>query len=288
VKRTVKNLSKYCNSNKYNERHVFGYIIFNSRFCNQIFLKINIMKASCSKKGTGMTGLLLVAVLLLSLGFTAYENSITGSGMVVRELRETSPFSSVSVSSAIKLVLTQGSVYEVVVSADDNLLPLVVTKVSGSTLNVGLEPLTSLRRYKEIVVYVTAPEIHSISCSGASEVNATNALSQESLTIKSSGASEVNLRVDARYLKVEGSGASEITMEGSAGSLMAKISGASEMKSYGLNCLIAEVELSGASNMRVSADEKVIGKASGASSLCVKGNASVNVRTSGASSVAKR
>jgi hypothetical protein len=246
------------------------------------------MKTSSSKKGIGMAGLLLVAVLFLSLGFTACGSSITGSGLVVREIRETSPFSSVSVSSAIKLVLTQGSAYEVVVSADDNLLPLVVTKVSGGTLNIGIEPFTSLRRYKEIVVYVTAPEFHSIHCSGASEVKATNMLSQESLVIKSSGASEVKLTVDARYLEVEGSGASEITMEGSAANLMAKISGASEMKSYGLHCLMAEVELSGASDMQVSAAEKVIGKASGASSLYVKGNASVNVRTSGASSVAKR
>lgn len=246
------------------------------------------MKTSTSKKGIGMAALSLLAILFLSSGFIACGNSVTGSGVVVRELRETSPFSSVSVSSAIKLVLTQGSAYEVVVSADDNLLPLVVTKVSGSNLNIGLEPFTSLRRYKEIVVYVTAPEFQSINCSGASEVKATNMLSQESLIIKSSGASEVNLSVDARYLEVEGSGASEITMEGSAGSLMAKISGASEMKSYGLNCLMAEVELSGASDMWVYAAERVIGKASGASSLYVKGSATVNVRTSGASSVAKR
>jgi|GEM_PF-5219747 len=52
--------------------------------------------------------------------------------------------------------------------------------------------------------------------------------------------------------------------------------------------LMAEVELSGASDMRVSAAEKVIGKASGASSLYVTGNASVDVMISGASSVSKR
>ncbi|MEE4176535.1 MAG: head GIN domain-containing protein [Bacteroides sp.] len=246
------------------------------------------MKTSVLKKGSRMASLILIAILFVSATLMACENAVRGSGVVVREVRETPSFTGVSVSSAIKLVVTQDEAYEVVVSADDNLLPYILTEVSGNSLRIGVEPFTSLRGYKEITVYVTAPLFEKISCSGAAEVEGTGLLSQESLQIKCSGAGNVNLQVESSYLEVDGSGASDIRLEGTTRSLQATVSGASDMKSFGLECLMAEVGLSGASDLQITVSENVTGKASGASSLNVRGGASVDVRTSGASSVASR
>lgn len=247
-----------------------------------------MMKTSVLKKGSRIASLVLVAILFVSATIMACENAVRGSGNVVREVRETPHFSAVSVSSAIKLVVTQDPGFEVVVSADDNLLTYIITEVSGNTLRIGVEPMTALRGYKEITVYVSAPVFEKISCSGAAEVEGTGMLSQESLQIKCSGAGNVNLQVESNYLEVDGSGASDIRLEGTVRSLRADVSGASDMKSYGLECLMAEVGLSGASDIQITATENVTGKASGASSLNVRGGAQVDVRTSGASSVASR
>lgn len=247
-----------------------------------------MMKTSITRKNAGMASLVMLGIFLVTTAFVACGNSIKGSGVIVTEVRETASFTSVSVSSAIKLVLTQGTPYEVMVKADDNLLPYVLTQVSGNTLKIGVEPMTSLRGYKEIVVYVTAPTFEKISCSGAAEVEATGMLADESLAIKCSGAGSVRLKLETASLEVNASGASDVRLEGNTRFLKADISGASDMKSFDLNSQVAEVSLSGASDMQITVASQVTGKASGASSLKVAGGAAVNVRTSGASSVSSR
>lgn len=247
-----------------------------------------MMKASVMKKSNRMASLVLLALFFASSAFVACGSSISGSGIIASEIRDTPSFSSVSVGSAIKLVISQGSPYEVLVTADDNLLPYICTEVSGNTLKIGVEPMTSLRNHKDIVVHVTAPIFEKISCSGAAEVEAPNLLTQESLVIKCSGAGNVKLEVEAASLEVDASGASDVRLEGNTRFLKAELSGASDLKSYGLYCELAEVGLSGASDMQITVSGQVTGKASGASSLKVAGGASLNVNTSGASSVSSR
>ena len=247
-----------------------------------------MMKTSNFSKNGRMIGLILLAVMLVSTTLMASDNTIKGSGIVVREARETSSFSAVSVGNAINLVIAQGPEIEVVVQADDNLLPYILTEVTENTLKIGLDPQTSLRDYKEITVEVTAPAFEKINCSGASDVEGTGVLSQASLALHCSGAGSVNLKIDCNSLEIIASGASDVYLEGNTRSLSAEVSGASKMKTSGLECQAAEVDLSGASKIEITVTGQITGKASSASSLNIWGGASVDVSTSGAARVSSR
>jgi hypothetical protein len=75
-----------------------------------------------------------------------------------------------------------------------------------------------------------------------------------------------------------------MTLRGRVNEHRINASGASDVKLKNLNVSKTEIQLSGASDARISS-QKVTGSASGASTLRVNRNAEVSVRTSGASDV---
>jgi hypothetical protein len=81
-----------------------------------------------------MNRLLLIS-LLLSSG--CYADAIRGSGKSAKESRDLPAFDSVEVGSGIHLTVTTGPLQKVLVEADDNVLPLVETRVSDGRLQIG-------------------------------------------------------------------------------------------------------------------------------------------------------
>lgn len=231
---------------------------------------------------------LLLTMMLVSMSQTACGEYLRGSGNVISEEREVPFFNEVSVSGAIDLFVTMGEEFSVTVEADDNLMEKIITEVSDSRLNIYTKRGFNIRNYDKMDVYITVPQLIYIGASGASDVVLENVLQGESLTVNSSGASDIQGSVNVGYLNVNCSGASDAKLSGVAATLEAELSGSSDMKSYDLMCDHVVVKLSGASNMNVTANKSITGSTSGASDLNVKGGASIDVSSSGASSISKR
>src|SRR5512136_2425412 len=70
-------------------------------------------------------------------------NMVRGSGKVVSETRPVSGFTSVSVTCAGEVQITQGNADALVIEAEDNVLPLLVSEVHGSQLVLKTKPNTS-------------------------------------------------------------------------------------------------------------------------------------------------
>lgn len=227
----------------------------------------------------------LMVVMLLSYSFTAEAQRKRGSRNVVSEVRQLPWFDSVKVSGSIDLVITQGDTFHVEVFADDNLISDVVTTVRDNVLEIGMISGFSFRTYNSLKVNITAPRFTSIQTSGSSDITGNGTLTQEDLRIRSSGASDVRLNVNVKYLEIEFSGASDAILAGQALSVKAKFSGSSDFKARELVCDFLEIELSGASDATLTVENEVAGSLGGASDLRIVGNPKMKVRTSGASSV---
>src|SRR5206468_757861 len=115
---------------------------------------------------------------------------IAGSGNVTSESRDVTGFESVDVSGVFQVEIVAGKEYSVEVQADDNLLPLVKTDVSGGVLRIKLDKKVSTKN--ELIVRVTAPDIKKIEASGAAKVSASG-IKNNSLSINSSGASKISV-----------------------------------------------------------------------------------------------
>ena len=231
-----------------------------------------------------LTGLL--AFFMLSSSGCGYIDGVDGNGKVVKETRNVSGFSKLDAGGAFKIILTQGSSESVIVEADENLIPLIVTEVRGSTLYV--ESKDNIRHSKSLTLYITFQSLEKIGISGACELGSENALTFENLVLKGSGASEIDLNMNAQSLKGDFSGASEIDLKGSAGECSMDLSGASELNAFEFVVKNYEIDISGAGDANIHATEMLKASVSGAASIRYEGNPRVDSHTSGAGSVKPR
>jgi len=191
---------------------------------------------------------------------------VVGSGVIVEDERLVGAFEELQADNAIEVTVDAGQDQRVVVTGDDNIVPLVRTTVSGGRLTVGYAPNTTVQPSEPVVVRIAVPDLTFTGASGASRV----ALS--------------GLRSDA--LELQASGASRITAAGAGSKLKIGASGASRVEAVDLPAWEASVEASGASSVSVDVSDRLEAEASGASNVCYRTEpAAVDANTSGASTV---
>jgi hypothetical protein len=205
----------------------------------------------------------------VSTSFIKFDigSGVRGSGVAATEKRSVDEFTGVDVGGIYQVELVAQKDFSVEVEADDNIIPLVKTYVSGGVLKI--EGEKRFNSHSPVIVRVSAPTIESIEASGACKISASD-LKSRNLTIDTSGASKINL-------------------SGEAASLTVDVSGASSINAENLRAATASVNASGASSASVFATDRLKADASGASKISYAGNpASIEKKSSGASKVAQR
>ena len=220
--------------------------------------------------------IVFIAALLIGLVFANgcksgvmknFGSGIRGSGTMKSETRNVSGFSKIEAGGALNIELTAQKDFNVVVEADDNLLPYIKTEVSGDTLKIFTDGKVSMQ--SKASVKISMPDVKVLNISGASDTSVSN-VKTDALDLKASGASKIIINGEARDLRAEASGASGIDAE------MLKVENAS-------------VEATGASSATISAANELKAEATGASSIYYTGNPrNVVPKSSGASSVKKK
>ncbi len=187
-------------------------------------------------------------LVLASCDFTELGDGERGSGNLITETRQVSPFSAVDASSAVtvSIVVDENAEPAVSVTYDDNMLDNLVTRVENDTLIITLEGNINLTGNANRVVEVTMRDLDSLTASGASTVTAVGAAPRLELDV--SGASTINLeRLTVGDLDVDASGASDVLVF-VTGSATGAASGASSVELRG-NPTDVRIETSGASSL---------------------------------------
>jgi hypothetical protein len=209
--------------------------------------------------------------------------AVTGSGVAKTETRTVADFTEVEVGNAVHLDLTVGPTAGVEVTTDDNLVPHVITEVTGGRLKIYTDTSTTTKL--GVKVKATTPTLKAVEGSGASTMTVAG-VQADRFRLGLSGASTGTLTGKADRLDLTVSGASRCTLTGDAGRLTVECSGASHLDATGLNAKAVDVSVSGASTAEVKAAEELKADASGASNVHYVGSpGKVSKSTSGASHV---
>lgn len=201
---------------------------------------------------SGLVSALRLSSFLLFAGLLAGCADVTGSGTMAEETRATGSFTRVSTHSGIELALTIGPATSVKLSGDDNLLPLVLTEVSGGELSIEFDDMQGFSSEIGLRAEVSAPEIVGVGASGGS-------------TLRADG-------IDADAFSVEVSGGSPVSLHGSCGALDLSASGGSTIDGFGLACKKAALDLSGGSKAELSVSDEVSADLSGGSEVTIAGS----------------
>jgi len=228
-------------------------------------------------------------ILLFLAFFTTFlSGQNSKSNEISEKIYEFSNFNTLELSHAISVILVQSDNYRVAISCEDKYRDDIVVLQNNSTLKIRLKGRKSYKNINLSAV-IHMPSVKKLEMSGASKVVFRNYKGSD-LDLELSGASSVRGIISlSNTLTVDSSGASEIKLEGTVKNAEVEISGASSIKC--LDLLIAQnldLEASGASNAKLIANGRIKAKLSGASSFKYGGNAEkVNIHSTGASSSRK-
>jgi hypothetical protein len=209
---------------------------------------------------------LLLAPLALLLGSVWLR--VVGSGHTASEARPVRDFDEVVLSGSGTLDITQTGEESLVIQADDNILPLLTSEVSGQRLTLGTKSNTSISTRSPIVYRLTVKHLGGLTVSGSGDATATG--------------------ITSPSLAVRISGSGDVTLAGTADSVTVTISGSGAYRGGDFTTQTATVSVTGSGGARVNASEQLTVRVSGSGSVEYSGNPAVTQRISGSGSVRRR
>ncbi len=206
--------------------------------------------AACA---AALAGVALAGAALPGCVFHVGGNGVKGSGKIAEETRSVGAFDRIDIEGEAKLEATVGNgAPSLVIAADDNLLPLIGTELRGHTLRIyPKEPYNDTHGHG-IRVRLTVPALRGVTVGGAC-----------SGTIDGVSGDEFDIEI---------AGAGQLTASGAAKLVRVRVSGSGEIDIQKVTAESAEVDVSGAGHVRLTATASLDAKVSGVGDVRYAGN----------------
>ena len=235
---------------------------------------------------------LLGAAALIAAAPAARADIVTGSGKVVTETRAVTGFQAVASSLGGKLLLRQGTREGVELSGDDNVLPLIETRVVDHdgvpTLVIGPKRGSTFTTRSPMSATVDLITLKAIAMSGGGAVTY-DGLKTSSLKLALSGSADVKLRqLSADELAGNVSGSGDLVFGGKATKLSVSISGSGDVNSRALEADDVSVSVAGSGDASVTARKTLNVSIAGSGSVVYAGDPIVKSSIAGHGSVRKQ
>ena len=193
---------------------------------------------------------------------------VTGSGRIESETREVSGFTRIDLSGSGEVTVVQGDVESLTVEADDNVLPVLTSDVSDSTLKLGTKSGTTVNTRSPIRYRVMIKDFTGISLSGSGSVIADD--------------------VQVGALRSDISGSGSVELGGSADEQDIRVSGSGRYEAAGLTSEKVNAEISGSGRVVVTVSGELKVDISGSGTVTYSGDPTVDESISGSGRLIKK
>lgn len=231
--------------------------------------------------------LCLLAIFGLILSGCSREN-IHGSGRVITEERPVDRFEDVTIEGPLEIHLQQGALVPLRIEAEDNVMRVIETSVSGTNLRIKVRNGVNLKSFRDIHIYVQSEKYRRIIFSGSGSLVSPDTIRTPLFTYEVNGSNDAQLKVDANEVRINVNGSGNIGLEGMTRDYYSEINGSGDVNGEELKANNAKVETNGSGNQHIWAVDKLWGHISGSGNVKYKGSpASLNVTVSGSGKVTK-
>lgn len=189
-----------------------------------------------------------------------------GNGIELVERREVGEFSAVRADGSIDVDITVGSPASVEVRGDENIVPLVRTRVADRTLVIDTTRGHSTRI--GLSVTITTPHLDAVALCGSGSIRAQG------------------LETDRLDVAISGSG--DVRLAGRADRLAIGISGSGDADAAALSATAVEVDIAGSGDADVVASERLDVDIAGSGSVRYAGDPAIHRSIAGSGDVARR
>ncbi len=192
--------------------------------------------------------------------------TVNGSGNVISETRAASGFTSISLESSADVNVTFGTAESVVITAEDNIAPLIETNVQNHQLIIKTRPLATFSTTKPVRINLTMKSLERVSMSGSGNINVPE--------------------VTGDAISVDMPGSGNITIGGTANSVNINMDGSGNIFCDKLITKSATVVLKGSGNITVYASDSLDATNSGSGDIRYSGSpASVSKKVTSSGSI---
>ncbi len=232
----------------------------------------------------------LFSIAALTASAQKWQN-IKGNGNVKIESRQVGKFTGLEDQGSFDVEITYGESNAVEVEADENLLPIIVTKVEGTKLIVTTDKggFSSATRLK---VHVTMATIDLVSVKGSGSVSGDGGFSNSGTAhFEVGGSGSIRLsfaQFNTAEVSVRGSGSIHL-MKGKVDNLNVSSSGSGSVDAYDINSKNVMAKTNGSGNVKVRVTSSLTAESNGSGNVYYKGDiTNVNVKSNGSGRVVKQ
>jgi hypothetical protein len=176
-------------------------------------------------------------------------NCVFGSGVVAQEDRTVIGITGVVLAGEGTLYIEQGSAEELIVTAEDNLLPYILTEVQGGILKIRTRSNVCLEPTQSIEYHLTVVSLESVVLSGVGDITVLDlSATQLSLTLSGAGGNVEVTNLDADELDVVLSGVGDFAISGTVDVQHVNITGIGDYDARDLASLDAVISIVGSEN----------------------------------------
>ena len=225
-------------------------------------------------------------------GFFHGSDQVIGSGRVTTEARAVTGYRAIVLRGGLDLVLKQNNHEGVELKGDDNVLPLIETRVVDRggvpTLEIGPKDGVNFSTRTSTVATVDLVTLNSLAITGSGDATG-DALAAPSLRLTVSGSGNVKLRrlaTDALSVKVAGSGG--VAVSGHAAKVGVSISGSGSVDGGMLDADDVTVSVAGSGDAIVKAHKTLGVSIAGSGDVIYAGEAAVKSSIAGSGTVKKQ
>ncbi|WP_337044938.1 head GIN domain-containing protein [Emticicia sp. 17c] len=234
------------------------------------------------KRSFMFIGIILLGVIGLSSCNIFYE--VEGSGIIETEYRRASYFNRIEVNLPAEVILRQGPAKDIEIEAESNIIPRIITRISGNTLI--LDNNGGWYTNKKIKIWIQTPDIYSIDVSSSGKVISDNKIYGKSIDLRLSGSGLIDVAIDMKNdVAADLSGSGLIFIEGDTHNAIYTMSGSGKIESFGLRVDNTDVDINGSGRCETTTYNNLDVYISGSGSVWFKGSPRISHRISGSGKI---
>ncbi len=160
----------------------------------------------------------LIAIGFLSCGKTPVCDCIDSAGTHTTQVQDVPFFNQIAVKDNVNVFITQGSPESLTIEGGANLIKNIGANVDGAVLTLDNHNICDwLRSYKKSIinVYITMPQLISITNKGYGKVQSQGTITSDSLVLNTNNSSgDIQLDVNARFINAHYFGTADLILSG--------------------------------------------------------------------------
>ncbi|WP_344822036.1 head GIN domain-containing protein [Rurimicrobium arvi] len=229
-----------------------------------------------------MKPFILPMAILIGLQFSSCTR-ITGEGPIAVETRATVAFSAIRTACDADVFVVQDSITKVEVHAQQNILSVLNTSVSGGELKIDFDYNKRVATQKRVEVYISCPDIRKLSTSGSGNIMASGITSEGTIALQVSGSGSIQAAtVAAAGLSAAISGSGDISVaSGYADNINSALSGSGSVDMAGVQSNTASLNTSGSGTTKLGVTDFLNVQLSGSGDIFYKGTPVISKHLSG-------